>query len=121
MFEYVLFTIFLFGTILGCAWLVARAIFSNDKHDNFVLYPIINWRKLMTPPCYQCKHCIYISNEQSFMVKPKKILCDKKSAVNYYERLCNDAIAGVEPDYIRGTKYCEFKKNKNLFNSPKEK
>lgn len=116
MFGYVLYTIFLFGTILGCVWIVARVIGGNDKHDSFALYPIINWRKRMTPPCYQCKHCIHISNDPSFMVKPKKLLCSKKSAVNYYERLCNcdDQIAGVEPEYIRGTKYCEFKKNKNV-------
>ena len=121
MFEYVLFTILLFGIILCSVWIIARAIVADDAHENSALYPIINWRKRITPPCYKCKHCIYISNEQSFMIKPKKLLCCKKSAVNYYERLCNDAIAGVEPEYIRGTKYCEFKKNKNVSKSPKEK
>ena len=113
MFEYVLFTIFLFGTILGCAWLVARVSGANDAHENFALYPIINWRKRMTPPCYKCKHCIYIGNEWSIKNSLSKELCGKKSAIDYYERLRNVSAEGVNPCYIRGTKYCEFTKNKN--------
>ena len=112
--EYVVYTIFLFAIILGSIWVIVRAINSDDKHGCFALYPLINWRKRMTPPCYKCKHCIYINNELSLRSKPLKLLCGKKSAINYYERLSNDQIAGVEPEYIRGTKYCEFKKNKDL-------
>lgn len=122
MFEIIFFFIFLAFLVLGTIWVVLRAVRAHDgtfseeylSHHSAILYPIINFRKRTTPPCYKCKHCVYISNEQTFINKPKKLLCCKKSAVNYYERLCNDAIAGVEPEYIRGTKYCEFKKNKNV-------
>ena len=68
----------------------------------------------MTPPCYKCKHCIYLGSDWSVKNNLSKGLCGKKAAIDYYERLRNDRVAGVDPCYIRGTKYCEFKKNKNV-------
>ncbi len=120
--EYVvcLFLVVMFG--LGTAWIVFRAILEHEgqdsqtwlKHDSAILYPIVTWRKKMTQPCYKCKHCVYKEDEYiRFSNKKLQPYCDKKSAVDYYERLANEHSGVVNSDYIRGTKYCEFKKNKN--------
>lgn len=117
----VMFLIIMFGLVT--AWIVFRAIIEHEgqdsqtclKHDSAIMYPIITWRKRLTPPCYQCKHCVYKEDEYiRYSNKKLQPYCDKKSAVNYYERFANEHSSVVNSDYIRGTKYCEFKRNKDL-------
>ena len=122
MFEIIFFFVFLALLVLGTIWIVLRAVLAHDgtfseeylSHHSAILYPIINFRKRITQPCYECKHCVYKEDEYiRYSNKKLQPYCDKKSAVNYYERLANEHSGVVNSDYIRGTKYCEFKKNKN--------